>query len=905
MSTKPPRLARLLLRLTAPARDRRYLVGDLDEEFASLAAAGRERPALRRWYWAQVLGSMWPGLRRYRDAASTPPRRLGTGVEHALQDFRFSLRMLRSHSVLSLVIIATLGLGIGLASTVFNITNAFVHQPLPFEASDRLFVVSRTDLARNQADHAVSLHDFVDLRERQSAFERLTAYRRLAVDLAAPSVEEGPTERWAGAVFSAGVLEALRVQPILGRAFRPEEERPGADPVILLAYDVWQRRYGGAPDILGRTVVANGVARTVVGVMPPGFTFPDFERVWLPLEEDSLASPRGEGPTFAVLGRLVDGVSAGEAEAQLSAIATRLAAEFPDTNAGTDFTLITLKQALVPDAYYGLFYTLVVVALGVLAIGCANVANLLLARASGRTHELAMRHALGAGRRRLIGQLLIEVLVLATAGGAAGLVLGYLGLGWFRGQVLGVMASVGSGTDELPFWISFEPDFHAVLFVVLATVLATAFAGVLPAFRATAPAAREALATTGRGSTGLRVGRLTGGLVVTQVAVSCVMLLLAGLMITRLVRLGRVEFNYATKDILTARVDLLEDRYPDADSRRSFQERLLARLATIPGVASAMMSDNLPPIHAGAWTIEVEGRTYANDAEYPRVRRGVITPDYFRTFGTPLVQGRPFGASDERAAPPVAIVNASFVRKYLADGAALGRRFRLRRDSGDVPWLTVVGVVPDMRALPLEGDGVSSDLQNPACFYVPMAQTAAPSHLAMAVRTDGPPLDRLPDLRAAVGSLDPEIALSRELSLEGVIMRATWFYPVFGTLLMTFGLGALLLSALGLYGVMAFAVTQRTREMGIRMALGARGGQLVALVMRRGVRQMAVGLGIGLLLAWFASGSMAWLLFDVEPKDPVVFGLVALTSLAAGLLAAFVPARRAARVDPVVTLAAE
>jgi len=905
MTPRPPRLARWLVSLVVPARDRRFLVEDLDEEFAALASAGRPRRALRRWYWTQAVKSVWPSVRRSRRADPAPPSRLGSGLDRAAQDLRFSFRMLRRNPVLSLVIIATLGLGIGLASTVFNITNAFVHQPLPFDESDRLLVVRRISTTGKALDDGVPVRDLVDWRERQTAFERLAAYSTLPVDLSAPSGEEARPERWAGARFSAGVFETLRVQPMLGRTFRPEEERPGAEPVIVLGYDVWQRRYAGAPDILGRTVLANGVATTVIGVMPPGFTFPNVERVWLPLEVSPAGDRRGDGPTFTVLGRLADGVSQGEAEAQLSVIAARLAEEFPDRNAGIGVRMMTLKQALVPAAYYGLFYTMLVAALGVLAIGCANVANLLLARASARTHEMAMRHALGAGRRRLIGQLLTEVLVLAVAGGGVGLVLGDLGLEWFTGQMSSVMAAVGGGADELPFWISFEPDAHVVLFVVGATVLAAALAGVLPAFRASAPAAHEALVAGSRGSSSLRSGRLTSGLVMIQVAVSCVLLVLAGLMVMSVSRLTTVAYGYTTEDVLTARASLPEDRYPDTGSRLRFQERLLARLEASPGVVSAALSDILPPIQAGAWTVEVESQTHTAAGDYPKVRRGLITPGFFRTFETPVLQGRAFSGADGRGAPPVAIVNASFVRKYLPNGVAVGRRLRLRRDAGDAPWLTVVGVVADMRALPLDGDGVSREEQNPAAFYVPMAQSEGASGLVMALRTDGSPLNRVPDLRAAVASLDPELPLFRVLSLDGVILRATWFYPVFTTLFTTFGLGALLLSVLGLYGVMSSAVTQRTREMGIRMALGARREQMIGLVMRRGLVQLGTGLGIGLLSAWLAAGSLGWLLFDVQPENPVVFGTVALVLLSAGLTAAVVPARRAARVDPVVTLAAE
>jgi predicted permease len=377
-------------------------------------------------------------------------------LDTVLQDLRFGLRMLRKHPGLSLIVIVTFGLGIGYTSTVFNITNGFVHKELPFEDSERILALDRTDPARSiqYGEFTVPVHDFVEWRAQQSSFERLAAY---FVESANLSTDEGRAERHQGGWFTPGVFETLRVQPILGRTFAEGEERPGADKVIVLGYDLWLRRFDGATDILGRTVFVNAIPLTVIGVMPEGFTFPLAAQFWLSTEMDPTAYERGEGPRYSVLGRLKDGVSADQAEAQLAIIAARLAREYPESNEGMGVAVTTLRGRLIPAVHYALFYTMLGATLGVLLIGCANIANLLLARASVRAREVAVRTALGATRSRLVTQLLTEVLVLALVAGGIGMILGYLGLEWFTAKLTHVLTTAGDG-DDLPFWIHFEHD---------------------------------------------------------------------------------------------------------------------------------------------------------------------------------------------------------------------------------------------------------------------------------------------------------------------------------------------------------------------------------------------------------------------------------------------------------------
>jgi predicted permease len=427
----------------------------------------------------------------------------------------------------------------------------------------------------------------------------------------------------------------------------------------------------------------------------------------------------------------------------------------------------------------------------------------------------------------------------------------------------------------------------------------------VPSLQASRTDINRALNDESRGSSSSSANKITGGLVIAEVAMSCGLLIAAGLMINSVVRLRTTDLPFATEGVFTARINLPVLEYPDTVSRLQFYAQLLPRLEAIPGVRAATLSDGLPASGNGTRIFEVEGGTYSEQADLPIAREGIVTPGYFRTFGTEILQGRAFDVTDRAGALPVAVVNSTFVRNFFPEGEPLGRRIRMLAHQGssswtldgNAEWLTVVGVVPDMRM-----EGFGDNTQSPAGFYIPIAQSGVGDFVSIALRTDGAPMDKTSDVRAAVLSIDPNLPIFNVSSMEEVMDQQTWFYRVFGTLFVAFGVAALFLAAVGLYGVMSFAVARRTPEMGIRLALGAEGGQLISLMMRKGIVQMGVGLVIGLGLAALAAGPLQMVLFEVNARDPMVFGVVVATLASVGLFASFVPARRVSKLDAVVAL---
>jgi putative ABC transport system permease protein len=809
-------------------------------------------------------------------------------MQALLSDIRLGIRLLVKHPLHSLIIVVTLSLGIGLTTTVFSLVNGVLFKGLPFPDSRRILAVERTRAGDNQRE-APTTHDIVDWREQQTVFEGIGAFGMQTVNL---SGLEGSPERYSGGFVTADMFDILRARALLGRTFEPGEDQPGAEPVIILSYDVWQTRFGGSADVLGRTVTANGLPHTVIGVMPEGFLFPDQERLWLPVTLDPAAVPRGgEGPRYMAIARLRPGVTLEQARNQMTAIAARLAQAYPEANEGVGVAIKPFASRYVVEDFGPMLLTMLGAVLGVLLIACANVANLLLARATLRTREISVRTALGATRGRVVRQLLTEVLVLASVGGAAGIFLGLKGVQWFNR-----LAEI----SPPPFWITFSPDHRVLLFAVAMTVLAALLAGVLPALRASRVSVSETLKDESRGSSSLRSGHFTDVLVTTEIAVSCCLLVVAGLMIKSAIRLNTLDVPFATQNILTARVTLPEFQYPDTASRVAFYERLLPEVRAMPGVLEAALSDGLPARGNGTRVFEVDGQEYATDDDYPIAREGIVTPGYFATFQVGELDGRLFDETDRRGSLPVTVVNESFVRTFFPDGSALGRRIRMGRRDSTASWLTVVGVVPDMKM-----EGIGNVTVSPAGFYIPFLQSGMGRAVNVALRTAGEPSALAPPLRRLVESIDRDLPIYNVAPMTRVIEEETWLYRIFGPLFMVFGFLALFLAAIGLYGVMSFAVSRRTREMGIRMALGAQASSLVGLVMRKGTIQLAVGLCIGVAVAVVAANPLQWILYDVSARDPWVFLVVLSTLAAVGLLASYLPARRATKVDPVVTLTAE
>ncbi|HEY0872650.1 MAG TPA: ABC transporter permease [Vicinamibacterales bacterium] len=805
-----------------------------------------------------------------------------------LRDLSSGVRMLLRYPTLSSVAILTLGVGIGLSTTVFCVVNGGLFKGLPFPNADRIVAVFASNVSQGQPRMPMPVHDFDTLRQRQTSFESLGAYAMGAYNL---SLEPGRPERFLGAQLSVEAFRALGVQPILGRGFRDGDEQPGSDAVVLLGHDLWRDRYAGAPDIVGQTIHANGRQLTIIGVMPENFMFPFRQSLWVPLRVDPLATQRGNGPTYGVVGLLKDGVSVNQASTQAAAIATQLEQQFPETNRGVSAGVVPYTQMAMGPEIYALLFTMLGAGIGVLLIACVNVSNLLVAREAMRRKEVAVRLALGAARGRIIRQHLTEVMVLAVAGGLVGIGLSVLGMGWFT-QALSV--------NPPPFWITFELDHRILLFVLGLIVLASLFAGGIPALQASRVTAGAALKDDSRSSTSGRLGRFSSGLVIAELAVSCGLLIAAGLMIKSVTQLRTVPMPFAIESILTARVDLPREDYPDSAASIRFFEELLPRLRAVPGVESATLSDGLPAAGNGAIPVQIEGKSYAHENDSPLAREGIVTPGYFETFQVKLLNGREFDTHDNATGQPVAIVNESFARVHFPGVDPVGRQMKRIRPGGKEPWLTIVGVVPDLLM-----EGIGNNGASPVGYYIPIAQSDVANGVRIAIRTRGDASSVTPQIRAAVASLDPNLAIYEVTPLRRVIEQQTWFYNTFGTFFMAFGICALLLAAAGLYGVMSFAVSQRTREMGVRSALGAKGPQLIALVMRRSLVQLAVGIVLGLALAIFAAGALQPVLYRVDPRDASVFVLVVATLIIVSLAASLLPARRVTRIDPVRALAVE
>jgi predicted permease len=810
-------------------------------------------------------------------------------MSQLIGDLRSGVRMLVKYPTLSLVAVLTLGLGIGLSTTVFCVVNGGLFKGLPFPNADRIVSVVGTNPSQNQPQQPISVHDLAVFQERQTSFDKFGAYGFAPMNFAD---QEGRPERLAGGQLTVAAFEALGVAPFLGRGFQEGDDRSGAEPVMLLSYELWRDRYSSARDIVGRSIRANGVHRVVIGVMPERFAFPIREAVWIPLVVDPLATKRGQGPNHQVIARLKPGVSIAQAKALLSGIGSQLANEFPDTNRGVGVDVMPYTRLILGREIYALLYTMLGAGIGVLLIACVNVSNLLVARASLRQREVAVRMALGAARLRVIRQHLTEVLVLATIGAVVGIFLSVFGMRWFT-QAISV--------NPPPFFITFELDYRVMLFVLGLIVLASLFAGALPAVHAARTSAGALLKDDSRSSTSARLGKFSSALVVAELAVSCGLLIAAGLMIKSVVQLKSVPMPFAIENILTARVDLPRSNYPNPAASIRFYEELLPKLLAVPGVEGATLSDGLPAAGNGAIRVQIEGKAYSQASDHPLAREGIVTAGYFDTFQTKLLNGREFRPTDVARSQPVAIINESFARLHFPNLDPMGRHFRrVIAALPNEPWLTVVGVVPDLLM-----EGIGNNNASPVGYYIPIAQSDVGNAVRMAVRTRGEPGAMTSLVRRAVAALDPDLAIYEISTMRRVIDRQTTFYTIFGTFFTAFGICALLLAAAGLYGVMSFAVTQRTREMGVRSALGAQAGQLIVLVMRKSVVQLVVGLVLGLGLALLASGALQPVLYHVDPRDLLVFVAVTLTLAVASLVASFLPARRVTKIDPVLALATE
>jgi putative ABC transport system permease protein len=810
-------------------------------------------------------------------------------MDGLLHELRVGFRMLLRTPLLSLVAILTVGLGVGATSFAFSVVYGTLIRDLPVRAADRLMVVRSIRPEEGDGPFDVTLHDFHDYREQQSSFAQLGAGYSGTVNVGG---DDGTPERYQGGFVTAEMLSMLGVAPLHGRLFAPGDDQPGAPALLLLGYEPWRNRFGADPGVVGRSVRVNGEPATVIGVMPQGFKFPFNEDVWVPHRVDASTLPRGGGTTLTVAGYLRDAVSLETANQEAEEIGRRIATAWPEQSEGVSKMVMTYQDAFMPPQIRTMMMLLMAMVTGVLLVACANVANILLARSITREKEVAIRSALGARRGRVVRQLLAEAAALGIAGGLVGIVISWISLGFFNASLLDV---------SKPYWIVFKMDFVAILFTSVVTIGAALVAGTVPALRASGTQLDAVLRDEARGSSSLRVGRFSTILVVGELAVSCGLMIGAGLLVRALMELNSLDLGFSPAGIMTSRVGLFEGDYPDPAARNRFYEDLLIRLRSEPGIQAAALTTNLPATGQGQFAVQVEGESYAAESDVPVAGGSTISNGLFETFGVRILEGRDFEMAETRVdASPVAIVNQSFVDRLLGGGAAVGKRIRLGRQDTGQPWIEIVGVVPDLyEGL---GDFGSGDRLREA-IYLPLRQTD-PRFISVAVRAGDQSGDMAAPIRRAVGAVDAGLPIYFVRSMQEAIDLTTFMHRLFGSLFAIFGASALFLAAVGLYGVIDFSVSSRLREMGLRRALGAESGDLLRMVFRRVLIQLAVGAALGVGIGVGLAIPLSSTLFGVQTWDPLVYGGIVGMLALTGVLAALFPALRALRVHPVTALRA-
>ena len=803
-----------------------------------------------------------------------------------LLDVRQAIRGLRRAPGSAAIAVVALALGIGLTTLMFSILYGALLRGLPVEEADEIYAVDRFHRARGER-MGMTLHDLADWREQQRAFEDLGGFWAGTVNVGGGGPDETP-ERYSGAWVQPSVLRILGVQPMLGRTLLDDDDLPGAAPVAVIGWEMWQRRFGGSPDAIGSTLRMNGIETVIVGVMPERFAFPQAQELWQPARLDIAGLARGEGRRVQVVGRVRDGVSADDALLDLDRVAAQLASAYPQTNEGIGASVRPYTETAIGDEPRTVLLTMFGAVLFVLLIACANVANLLIGRAIMRSREVGIRTSLGASRLNVALPFLAESVVLSAAGAILGILIAFVGLRLFTNAI---------ADTQPPFWLIFRLDGIALAFVAAVTVLAALMAGVIPALQAARVPINDILKDESRGASSFRLGRLSRILVVVEMALSVGLLAGAGLMIKSIIRVNTIDLGFPPEQIFTARVGLPESGYAEPEAQRAFMDDLHARLQALPGARVVALADGLPGLGTGATNFTLEG-TAVEAGEEPLVQRATVSPGYFDAFDAQPLAGRDFAMLDRDGSAPVAIVNQPFVDRWFPDGDAIGRRIRLGGSQSEEPWLTIVGVVRDLRAA---GAEPNARLE---AVYLPLAQNPL-RFVTVVARSDGPPLGLTADVRTTVASIDRDIPLYFVSSLAQAIADNNWFYGVFGSLFAVFGLAALFLAGVGLYGVMSFAVGQRTRELGVRMAVGARPRDVLGMVLRQGMIQVGIGIGTGMVFALAVSRLLAAILYDVSPRDPAVFALITVVLVTAAVLACGIPAARATRVDPLHALRSE
>ena len=807
------------------------------------------------------------------------------------KDLGLALRMLRLRPGLAMVILMTLALGIGANTAVFSVVRSVILRPLPFPEDERLAALLLQAPTFNMADLPSSPPEYVVYRDHARSWERLAAYRVRAATI----TEEGDEpERITVAYATWSLFPVLDVEPMLGRWFTEDEGRPGSDDVAVLSHAFWTARYAGDPNVLGRSVSLDGTARTIVGVMPPDFRFPSPDvRFWLPIAFSANNLQYRGNHSYQIVGRLRRGATLASAEAEIAELMARVSYEgLPDFHQWHPGTLRPLRTEIVGDVSRTLWVMLAAAGL-VLLIACANVANLLLVRSEERVREMWIRTALGAGRGRLVSQLLVESLVMAVAGGAAGVALAYMGVDALRGVA----------PADLPRLDEVRMDATVLGFTTLVTMGAGLLFGLVPALLVGGSDLQSSLRAEGRsGTAGRGRIRLRQLLVVSETALAVVLLVAAGLLLQSFRKLMAVDAGFSAERVLTASITIPETRYAEGEHVVGFYETLLPRIRSLPGVTAAGAAVSAPLAgRIGATDVAIEGWVDAGDAPRPLADAQAVTPGYFQAMGIPPLEGRVFEDRDRLDAPLVAIVSEALARAYWPGRSAIGGRIRV--DGDDEHFAQVVGVVREVRYAELDRPPERGTL------YLVHAQTPltwdTPESMTLTVRTSTEPSSLVSAIRAKVQALDPSVPVYDVRTMEGAVADASATRRFSMLLQLLFALVALSLAALGLYGVLAFTVARRTAEIGIRMALGAGRSEVQRMVVRQGMAMVVLALALGVAGALAASRLLRSLLFEVSPDDPATYVAVVGILSAVALAACWIPARRASGVRPADSLRAQ
>ena len=802
-----------------------------------------------------------------------------------LQDLRYSARMLLKKPGFTIVAVLTLGLGIGANTAIFSVTNALLLRPFDFHDLDRLVVINETERQGDDLD-LMSPANFADLRRQQTGFADLAAYRQSNSNLTGV----GEPERLQNYGVTAGFFRLLGGEAALGRAFLPEEEQVGRGQVAVLGYGLWQRRFGSDPKIVGATISLDGQAHTVIGVMPESFDFPKPVELWTPLALSNEAWNERREQSLSVVARLKAGVELGQANAEVETLARRLAGQYPLTNTGRGMRIKLLRRS-VGSEYNDVFIGLLMAAVGfVLLIACVNIANMQLARATSRSREMAVRVALGAGRFALMRQLLTESMLLGLLGGVCGLLVSFWLMDFIRGSI---------PLDQIRYisgWENIRVNERVLIFTLVISLASGAIFGLFPALQSSKPDLNEALKEGGRSAgAGAVRQRLRKALIVAEVALALALLVGSGLVVKGFARLtDRQRQGFDPRNVLTLRTTLPPSRYVEGRQIAAFHRQAQERLSALAGVESASSASFLPgDDNWNSTEFQIEGRP-SQPGEERVITYQQAGADFFRTVRIPIVKGRGFSASDGEGAPRVAVISEEMARRYFPHEDPLGRRVRAGAAESAAPWHTIVGVAGDVSRFMF-------DRETQPMLYLPNQQ--APHRTAyFVVRASGEPMGVLTAVRAQIAALDGNLSLYEIKSHEQVIADDMAGMRLVTALMAMFGAMALALASVGVYGVMAYAVSQRTREIGVRMALGARPRDVFRLIVGQALKLAAIGLAIGLPVALSLGWVMAGALFGVVSLDPMTFIGFILLLTGVAVVAGYLPARRAMKVDPMVAL---